>query len=71
MRRQIMRSQPWRAVCNKQAAMVVITGIVLVAVALARGHAFAGVRVARPTSRGLIECFGEYGASQSWVSPVQ
>lgn len=54
-----------------QAAMVIITGIVLAAVATALGHVFAGVRAVRPTSRGLIERFGEYGASRSWVSRVQ
>lgn len=56
---------------QQQAAMVIITAIVLVTVALARGHAFAGVRAVRPTRGGLIERFGEYGASRSWVSPVQ
>jgi hypothetical protein len=53
-----------------QAAMVIIDGIALAAVAIALGHVFAGVRVARPTRRGLIERFGEYGASRSWVSPA-
>ena len=54
-----------------QAAMVLIDGIVLAAVAIALGHVLAGVRVARSTRRGLIERFGEYGPSRSWVSPVQ
>lgn len=54
-----------------QAAMVILTGIVLAAVAIALGHGFARVRVVRPTRRGLIERFGEYGASRSWISSVQ
>ena len=51
--------------------MVIIEGITIAAVAIALGHVFAGVRVARSTRRGLIERFGEYGASRSWVSSVQ
>lgn len=51
--------------------MVLIDGITLAAVAVALGHVLAGVRMARSIRRGLIERFGEYGASRSWVSPVQ
>ena len=54
-----------------EAAMVIIDGIALAAVAIALGRVFACPRLARPTRRGLIERFGEYGASRSWVSPVQ
>jgi regulator of protease activity HflC (stomatin/prohibitin superfamily) len=48
--------------------MVRLTKIVLAAVAIALGHVVAGVRTARPIRRGLIERFGEYGASRSWIS---
>lgn len=51
--------------------MVLIDGIALAAVAIALGHVLAGVRVAQSTRRGLIERFGEYGASRSQISPVQ
>lgn len=54
-----------------QAAMAIIDGIALAAVAIALRRVFAGVRVARPIRRGLIERFGEYGASRSWISPVR
>jgi regulator of protease activity HflC (stomatin/prohibitin superfamily) len=52
-------------------AMVIFTGIVLATVAIALGHVSTGVRVVRLTGRGVIERFGEYGASRSWVSRVQ
>jgi hypothetical protein len=52
-------------------AMVIFSGIVLATVAIALGHVSVGVRVVRLTRRGLIERFGEYGASRSWVSRVQ
>jgi hypothetical protein len=54
-----------------EAAMVIIDGIALAAVAIALGRVFACPRPARPTRRGLIERFGEYGASRSSVSSVQ
>jgi len=51
--------------------MVIITAIVLAAIAIAADHARAGARAGQPIRRGLIERFGEYGASRSWVSPAE
>ena len=59
---------------HSQVAMTTTAWIVLAAVAIVLIYAFAGVRVVRPTSRGLVERFGKYRRVAEpgfhWIAPI-
>lgn len=59
---------------HEQVVMTITAWIIIAAVAIVVIYVFAGVRVVRPTSRGLVERFGKYRRVAEpgfhWIVPI-